>query len=58
MNWWLDEASTDVYWGEGARGLLDPRPVEKSLLLEASRVENCLTVLFEKRERVTSLLTQ
>ena len=28
MNWWLDEASTDVYWGEGARGLLDPRQVE------------------------------
>ena len=27
MNWWLDEASTDVYWGEGARGLLDPRQV-------------------------------
>lgn len=28
MNWWLDEASTDVYWGEGARGLLDSRQVE------------------------------
>ena len=28
MNWWLDEASTDVYWSkEGARGLLDPRQV-------------------------------
>ena len=28
LNWWLDEASTDVYWGEGARGVLDPRQVE------------------------------
>jgi len=28
-NWWLDEASTDVYWGrDGARGLLNPQQAE------------------------------
>jgi hypothetical protein len=27
MNWWLDESSVDIYWGERGRGLLDPRQV-------------------------------
>jgi len=27
LNWWLDETSTDIYWGEHGRGLLDPRQV-------------------------------
>ena len=27
MNWWLDETSADIYWGERGRGLLDPRQV-------------------------------
>ncbi|HUJ71508.1 MAG TPA: hypothetical protein VLZ30_04650 [Verrucomicrobiae bacterium] len=27
MNWWLDETSVDIYWGERGRGLLDPRQV-------------------------------
>jgi len=27
MNWWLAEASSDVYSCEGARGLMDPRQV-------------------------------
>jgi hypothetical protein len=27
MNWWLVESSTDIYWGEVGRGILDPRQV-------------------------------
>ena len=27
MNWWLDETSADIYWGERGRGVLDPRQV-------------------------------
>ena len=27
MNWWVDESSCDIYWGEGGRGILDPRQV-------------------------------
>jgi hypothetical protein len=27
MNWWVAESSGDIYWGEGGRGLLDPRQV-------------------------------
>jgi len=27
MNWWLVESSTDIYWDEVGRGLLDPRQV-------------------------------
>jgi hypothetical protein len=27
MNWWIAESSEDIYWGEGGRGLLDPRQV-------------------------------
>ncbi|HVM61447.1 MAG TPA: hypothetical protein VMV72_11340 [Verrucomicrobiae bacterium] len=27
MNWWLAESSEDIFWGEGGRGLLDPRQV-------------------------------
>ena len=27
MNWWLDETSVDIYWGERGRSLLDPRQV-------------------------------
>jgi len=26
-NWWLEETAADIYWGEGVRGLLDPRQV-------------------------------
>ena len=36
MNWWLTESSTDIYWGERGRGLLDPRQVAclSEMLLE------------------------
>jgi hypothetical protein len=27
LNWWLDEASSDVYTDDAARGLLDPRQI-------------------------------
>lgn len=27
LNWWVDESSADIFWGEGGRGLLDPRQV-------------------------------
>lgn len=26
-NWWVAESSQDIYWGEGMRGLLDPRQI-------------------------------
>ena len=27
MYWWVAESSEDIFWGEGGRGLLDPRQV-------------------------------
>jgi len=27
MNWWLQETSADIFWGDGGRGVLDPRQV-------------------------------
>jgi hypothetical protein len=26
-NWWVAESSVDIYWGEGMRGVLDPRQI-------------------------------
>jgi hypothetical protein len=28
-NWWVAESSEDIYWGDGMRGLLDPRQIAR-----------------------------